>query len=207
MVLEAMDGAVSLDDLRLTRSTRGVELSNLGVVGATLRDLASRDQAVVARELAAWQPALIVLAFGTNEGFEGRLDPVAYEALLRGQITRLRRLAPEASLMILGAPDALRNGVINGCSADGGRSPPPSLALVRDVQHRVSADMGVAFWDWHGRMGGDCSADRLATRGEPLMLRDRVHFSSAGADWIGGMLHADLMTAYEAWAARRRGDE
>ena len=207
MVLEAMDGVVSLDDLRLTLSRPGVELSNLGVVGATLRDLASRDQTVVARELAAWQPALIVLAFGTNEGFDDRLDPVAYEALLRGQITRLRRLAPEASLMILGAPDALRNGVINGCSADGGRSPPPSLALVRDVQHRVSADMGVAFWDWHGRMGGDCSADRLATRGEPLMLRDRVHFSSAGADWIGGMLHADLMTAYEAWAARRRGDE
>ena len=82
-----------------------------------------------------------------------------------------------------------------------------SLALVRDVQHRVSADMGVAFWDWHGRMGGDCSADRLATRGEPFMLRDRVHFSSAGADWIGGMLHADLMTAYEAWSAQRRGDE
>ena len=207
MVLEAMDGVVSLDDLRLTLGTRGVELSNLGVVGATLRDLASRDQAVVARELAAWQPALIVLAFGTNEGFDDRIDLVAYEALLRGQITRLRRLAPAASLMILGAPDALRSGVINSCSADGGRSPPPSLALVRDVQRRVSADMGVAFWDWHGRMGGDCSADRLATRGEPLMLRDRVHFSSAGADWIGGMLHADLMTAYEAWSAQRRGNE
>jgi hypothetical protein len=39
------------------------------------------------------------------------------------------------------------------------------------------------------------------------MLRDRVHFSSAGADWIGGMLNADLMTAYEAWSARRRGGE
>jgi hypothetical protein len=26
-------------------------------------------------------------------------------------------------------------------------------------------------------------------------------------DWIGGMLHADLMTAYEAWSARRRGGE
>jgi lysophospholipase L1-like esterase len=207
MVLEVIDGVISLDDLRLTLSAPGVELSNLGVVGATLRDLASRDQALMARELAAWRPALIVLAFGTNEGFDDRLDPEAYEALLRGQITRLRRLAPEASLMIVGAPDALRSGVTNGCSADGLRSSPPSLALVRDVQRRVSADMGVAFWDWHGRMGGDCSADRLATRGEPLMLRDRVHFSSAGADWIGGMLHADLMTAYEAWSARRRGGE
>jgi lysophospholipase L1-like esterase len=207
MVLEAMDGVVSLDDLRLTLSRPGVELSNLGVVGATLRDLASRDQAVVARELAAWQPALIVLAFGTNEGFDDRLDARAYEALLRGQIVRLRRLAPGASLMLLGAPDALRNGVSNGCSADGLRGPPPSLAVVRDVQRRVAADMGVAFWDWHGRMGGDCSADRLATRGEPFMLRDRVHFNTAGSDWIGGMLNADLMAAYDAWKSRHGGTQ
>jgi lysophospholipase L1-like esterase len=203
--LRALDGVLTLHDVRLTNIAPGVELSNLGVVGATIRDLAARDQRVVARELAAWRPALIVLAFGTNEGFDDSLDPRAYEALLRGQIVRLRRLVPGASLMILGAPDALRNGVTNGCSADGRRSPPPSLAVVRDVQRRVAADMGVAFWDWHGRMGGDCSADRLATRGEPFMLRDRVHFSSAGADWIGGALNADLMTAYDAWSARRGG--
>ncbi|TAJ57550.1 GDSL-type esterase/lipase family protein [Brevundimonas sp.] len=201
--LRALDSALSLHDVRLTNINPGVELSNLGVVGATLRDLAARDQAVVARELAAWRPALIVLAFGTNEGFDDNLDPAAYEALLRGQIFRLRRLSPGTSLMILGAPDALRNGIVNGCSADRLRAPPPSLAVVRDVQRRVAADMGVAFWDWHGRMGGDCSADRLATRGEPFMLRDRVHFSSAGADWIGGALNADLMAAYDAWTARR----
>lgn len=205
--LRALDGGLKLHDVRLTHVAPGVELSGLGVVGATLRDLASRDQAVVARELAAWRPALIVLAFGTNEGFEDGLDARVYEALLRGQVTRLRRLAPGASLMILGAPDALRNGVVNGCSADGRRAPPPSLAVVRDVQRRVAADMGVAFWDWHGRMGGDCSADRLAMRGEPFMLRDRVHFSSVGADWIGGVLHADLMAAYDAWSARRAGVE
>lgn len=205
--LRALDGVLSLHDVRLTNIAPGVELSNLGVVGATIRDLAARDQHVVARELASWRPALILLAFGTNEGFDDRLDVRAYEALLRGQITRLRRLAPAASLMILGAPDALRNGVVNGCSADGLRAPAPSLAVVRDVQRRVAADMGVAFWDWHGRMGGDCSADRLATRGEPFMLRDRVHFSSAGADWIGGVLHADLMAAYDAWSARRGGAE
>jgi lysophospholipase L1-like esterase len=201
--LRALDGVLSLHDVRLTNIAPGVELSSLGVVGATLRDLAARDQRVVARELTAWRPALIILAFGTNEGFDDGLDARAYEALLRGQIFRLRRLAPDASLMILGAPDALRNGVVNGCSADRLRAPPPSLAVVRDVQRRVAADMGVAFWDWHGRMGGDCSADRLATRGEPFMLRDRVHFNSVGSDWIGGMLNADLMAAYDAWSARR----
>lgn len=196
------DGAV-IDSVRLDGAPRGVTLSNLGRVGASLRDLASRDEATVAAELAAWRPSLVVLAFGTNEGFDGGLDPVAYEVLLRGQIARLRRLAPEASLLILGAPDALRNGVTDGCSADRLRAPPPSLAVVRDVQRRVAADLGVAFWDWHGRMGGDCSADRLASGAEPLMRGDRVHFTSAGADWIGGVLAGDLLAAYDTWKAAR----
>ncbi|MBA4805330.1 MAG: hypothetical protein H2038_11825 [Brevundimonas sp.] len=203
IVLRPVDGSLKLHDVRLDSGGAGVVLSSLGVVGATLRDLAARDEAVVALQLANWRPSLIVLAYGTNEGFEDGLDPAAYEALLRGQIGRLRRLAPAASLMILGAPDALRSGVEGGCSADGRRAPPPSLAVVRDVQRRVAADTGVAFWDWRGRMGGDCSSDRLALLPEPLMRGDRVHFTSAGADWIGGVLADDLLGAYAAWKAGR----
>lgn len=198
------DGVV-LDSVRLDGAARGVTVSNLGRVGATLRDLATRDEATVRTELAAWRPTLIVLAFGTNEGFDDGLDPVAYETLLRGQVARIRRLSPGSAMLILGAPDAQRNGVTDGCSADGLRAPPPRLAMVRDVQRRIAAELGVAFWDWHGRMGGDCSADRLALLGEPLMRGDRVHFTSAGADWIGGVLAGDLIGAYEAWKAGRGG--
>ena len=194
---------VKLDHIRLTKSGPGVVVSNLGLIGATLADLAARTEEVVIDELAEWRPELIVLGYGVNEGFDAGLDAVVYERLLRGQIERLRLRAPGASLMILGAPDALKNGVADGCSADGLRAPPPTLAMVRDVQRRVAADMGVAFWDWHGRMGGDCSADRLALRAEPLMRGDRVHFTSAGADWIGGVLAGDLLAAYDAWKAGR----
>ncbi|WP_339932023.1 GDSL-type esterase/lipase family protein [uncultured Brevundimonas sp.] len=190
---------VPLYDLWLATGRPGVVVSNLGAVGATLRDLAARDEAVTATELAYWRPQLIVLAFGTNEGFDDALNRVTYEALLRGEIARMRRLAPAASLLLMGAPDAERTGPAGGCSADGLRRPPPSLAVVRDVQRRVAADMGVAFWDWHGRMGGDCSADRLALMAEPHMRGDRVHFTTIGADWIGGVFAADLTAAFDGW--------
>lgn len=189
--------------LSVEKDGPGVIVSNLGVVGASLRDLAARDEAVVAAELREWTPSLIVVAFGTNEGFEDDLDPAAYEALLRRQIARLKRLSPGSALMILGAPDALRTGAANPCSADGRRAPPPSLAVVRNVQRRVAADMGVAYWDWHGRMGGDCASDRLANAPEPLMRGDRVHFTSAGSDWIGGIMAADLTGAYDRWKGDR----
>ncbi|RZJ31113.1 MAG: hypothetical protein EON85_03835, partial [Brevundimonas sp.] len=57
------DGAV-IDSVRLDGAARGVMVSNLGRVGASLRDLAARDEATAAAELAAWRPDLIVLAFG-----------------------------------------------------------------------------------------------------------------------------------------------
>lgn len=190
--------------LSVEKDGPGVIVSNLGVVGASLRDLAARDEAVVAAELGEWTPSLIIVAFGTNEGFEDDLDPAAYEALLRRQIARLKRLSPGSALMILGAPDALRTGAANPCSADGRRAPPPSLAVVRNVQRRVAADTGVAYWDWHGRMGGDCASDRLANAPEPLMRGDRVHFNSAGSDWIGGIMAADLTGAYDRWKGEGR---
>ena len=201
--LSPLDRGLVMDSVMLSGARPGVIVSSLGVIGATLRDLASRDEAIAASELALWRPSLVVLAFGTNEGFDDGLDARAYEALLRGQIARMRRLAPAASLMLLGAPDALRSGAAGGCSADGQRAPPLSLAVVRDVQRRVAADMGVAFWDWQGRMGGTCSADRLASGDDPLMRGDRVHFTSTGADWIGGVLSHDLLTAFDAWKAAR----
>lgn len=201
--LVPLERGLVMDSVMLSGARPGVMVSSLGVIGATLRDLASRDEAIAASELAMWRPSLIVLAFGTNEGFDDGLDGPAYEALLRDQIARMRRLAPAASLMLLGAPDALRSGEAGGCSADGQRRPPPSLAVVRDVQRRVAADMGVAFWDWQGRMGGACSADRLALREAPLMRGDRVHFTSEGADWIGGVLSRDLLAAYDGWKAAR----
>lgn len=199
--LRGVNAGVSLDSIWSHRHRGGVVVSNLGVIGATLADLAARDEAFVQSELNAWDPQLVILAFGTNEGFDDGLDAVAYERLLRGQITRIRSHTRNAPILILGAPDALRSGAPGGCSADGLRRPPPSLAVVRDVQRRVAAEMGVAFWDWRGRMGGDCSADRLATMADPLMRGDRVHFTSEGADWIGGMLSHDLLAAYDAWKA------
>ncbi|MEH6663735.1 MAG: GDSL-type esterase/lipase family protein [Brevundimonas sp.] len=201
-------GAVDLHSVATFADGPGVAVSALGVIGATLRDLAVRDPAVVRAELDAWRPDLIVLAFGANEGFDPFLDPAAYEPLLRGQIAQLRTLAPGADILILGAPDAQRAEGGGACGdEDGLWRIPRELPLVRDVQRRVAADMGVAFWDWHARMGGDCSAHRLVTAWEPLMRGDHVHFNSAGGDWIGQMLAEDLTAAWRARPAPAAAEE
>jgi lysophospholipase L1-like esterase len=220
------EGATVLS-LGLFRSV-GVALSNLGVIGTKLSDFAARDDRTLAAELAAYQPDLIVLAFGTNDGFEPEIDAAAYEALVRRQIARLKRLAPGAAVLLLGAPDAQTirpdipmDGEHNkdfGCeplSAEESRgyarlvaekSPrlarwyaPPNLAVVRSSQRKAAAAEGVAFWDWQARMGGDCSAHRMA-KADPRQVRgDHIHFTSDGAEHIADLLWRDLQDAHTAW--------
>ncbi|CAL1691530.1 hypothetical protein MMB232_01673 [Brevundimonas subvibrioides] len=175
---------------------REIALSAQGEVGATLNAMAATDPLLAPGD---GTPDLVVIAYGTNEGFDELLDPAAYEALLRGQAARVRQAAPGASILILGAPEAMRGDGGGTCPGDVEQrwKAPAMLSVVRDVQHRVAASTGVAFWDWKGRMGGDCSAFALTQGDAPLMRGDHVHFTGPGGDWIGSLLFADLMTAYD----------
>ncbi|MDB5690331.1 MAG: lipase, partial [Sphingomonas bacterium] len=99
-------GPVTVTSWATFHDAGGVVLSNVGVVGSQLVHFARTDDAVMAEELRAYRPDLIVLAFGTNEGFAPRFSPQDYEITLRTQIGRLRRLAGNVPILLLGAPDA-----------------------------------------------------------------------------------------------------
>lgn len=190
------------------RDDGGIALSNLGVVGSQLAQFARTDDAVLAEELKAYKPDLIVLAFGTNEGFAPRFDPVAYEAILRLQIARLRRLSGDVPMLMLGAPDALSRQPALRTNAPGdavecepaqsgaaARPPlfaPPALAAVRSIQRRIASELGVAWWDWQAEMGGPCAARGWVQRDMPLMRGDYVHFNTAGGLEIARRLQDDL---------------
>ena len=141
---------------------------------------------------------MIVLAFGTNEGFAPSIDTAAYERTLRTQIERLRGLAPDVPILLLGPPDALSRreelrGGQGNCPVILGVAPlfaPPGLAQVRAVQRKVAADLHIAWWDWQARMGGLCSAERWVNQG--LMRGDYVHFKTPGGLALARRLQDDL---------------
>ncbi|MDO1559477.1 GDSL-type esterase/lipase family protein [Brevundimonas sp. 2R-24] len=205
----------------------GVEVSNLGVIGALATSVLNRDAALLQAELEAYRPDLIIVAFGTNEGFEPQLDLDAYHAAYAGVLTRLASLAPQAQVVALGAPDAAtvrpdlyydgRDEAFAVCSpltpverADyaalvAARDPalarwyaPPMLGPVREAQRDVARSQGVPFWDWEAAMGGPCSIHQFYLADPPMARGDHVHFTRWGADLIGGRLADDLIAAFEA---------
>lgn len=100
-------GPVTITSWASFRDQGGVALSNVGVVGSQFVHFGRNDDAVVAEELRSYQPDLVVIAFGTNEGFAPRVNPQEYEIALRSQIGRIRRLVGRVPILLLGAPDAL----------------------------------------------------------------------------------------------------
>ena len=191
------DRPVSLTSFAALNRT-GVALSNLGVSGSQLLHFAKTNDTVLRAELAAYRPDLIVFAYGTNEGFAGEKDLIAYRALVADQIARIRRLSGwQVPVMLIGPPDAL---TVRSHIAYSGQTPPvsctdrlltPGLLLdVRTIQQQVARENGAAFWDWLGAMGGFCSA--LQWRGQGDMASDYVHFTKTGSPRIGQMIHADM---------------
>ena len=188
------EAPVSITSFGTFRSGGGVVVSNVGVVGAQLQHFGRTDDRVVRRELAAYHPDLIVLAYGTNEGFSPSLGGAEYEAELRQQVVRIRRLAgPNVPIMLLGAPDAASRSASMGASCGTGAFTPSLLGEVRSIQRRVARELGIGYWDWERAMGGRCASQAWLSQG--LMRGDMVHFTREGGDRIGAMIFGDLERA------------
>jgi lysophospholipase L1-like esterase len=117
------DGSVDLADWAVYGKSRGLVLASFGFSGAQVGIMERWDWKTVRAQLAALDPALILLAFGTNEGYAPRSRLGDYEARLEARIAALRRAAPNASIVLVSGPDANRipkycNGSGNG-RADG----------------------------------------------------------------------------------------
>jgi|LFRM01.1.fsa_nt_gb lysophospholipase L1-like esterase len=163
----------------------GVLLSSLGLNGATINmlDKWGPDWPSTLQSL---QPDLLILAYGTNEAFNDNLDSGAYYAHLTRHIQQLRRQQPQAALLIIGAPDAIKNVSAPNCQA----RRPAQLGKVQAIQRQVAREQHTLFWDWQAMMGGICSFSAWQARA--LAQQDGVHFTSAGYTASANALFQDL---------------
>lgn len=177
----------------------GVRYDSYGVVAATASITTRWDAEIVKAQISAMRPDLVILGYGTNEGFNNGLDMDAYRALLDGFVSLVKSAAPDASMALLGPFDGARRGTGEVCS--GGWATPPKLAAVREVQQALARHHRAFFWDGALAMGGRCGANRWADADPPLMYADRVHLRAGGAD----RLSADLWQALMDYGAKAEG--
>lgn len=186
-------GAIALD-----RVAPGVTLDALGINGARASLINKWDKKTLQKQLAWRNPQLIILAYGTNEAFETDLGNYAEE--LRTTIRFLKKSAPRAAILIIGAPASAKTRAPN--SRAGCRLPlPPNLVQVMNIQKRIARQEKTLYWDWAEIMGGKCGAVSWLNSKPPLMRKDMIHFSAEGyeatADALFNALNEAVKKAYQ----------
>jgi lysophospholipase L1-like esterase len=179
------DAPVTVTGVEVARNGDGVSYISLGFPGATVQLLQKLAAENLADELRRLAPDVVVLAFGTNEGFNDALDVTAYAAQYEQIVRKLRQLRPGLRVVMIGPPDGARPAAAPQLvAADGAgqcRVPtPPKLAPVREAQRRLAERLGADFWDWSSVMPGPCGAQAWAAAEPPLMARDYVHMTVEG---------------------------
>jgi lysophospholipase L1-like esterase len=168
---------------------QGVTYEALGLNGVRASVMLNWNEQMLRTYLQRRDPALIVLAYGTNEAVALQ-SAERYQEMFSTLLGRLRRIVPEAAILVIGPPD------IHPRTQEGSQLA-VSLERVILAQKMASRANKCAFWDLQQHMGGSGSIREWMTNG--LAQKDYVHFSAAGYRRIADALFADLMRYYEAY--------
>ncbi|MCE9649144.1 MAG: hypothetical protein K8R18_05890 [Parvibaculum sp.] len=200
----AGDGPVRLLGWAMPSGKPGIRYDSYGISGVTADVVDRWDEAIVDEQIRRLSPDLIMLGYGTNEGFNDGIDIEAYAARFSALLARLKRLAPNASIAVLGSFDGARRAKPGAAQTCGdGWMTPPKLGPLREAQRQAAARLGAAFLDGSQVMGSACGIERWVNAAPPLAWPDHVHLRPEGARRAGAALWAELMGDYEARLCRR----
>lgn len=162
----------------------GLVYDALGINGARLKRWQDWSKTLLADNLRRRQPALVILAYGTNEVTDDDWTPENYTRLLAAVVRQVQQAAPDASILIVGPPER----------ADKSLATERLPALIA-AQKQAAAETGVAFWSAYDATGG---AGMMATWVAAKWAQpDRVHLSRLGYQQLGALLYEDLRVAFE----------
>ena len=174
-----------------TENTAGVTYEAAGINGAEASLFLRWNETLQQPLLAAVNPALIVLSYGTNEAGDRNWTEEGYAAMFQRIIERCRRLAPNASILVVGPPDrAMRAGR---------RAWKPFTGVDRivEAQRSVCRKMNCAYWDQRSRMGG------LGSMRDWVSISwaqpDHTHFTGEGYTELASALFSDIVQQYDSY--------
>jgi lysophospholipase L1-like esterase len=220
------DGPVTVLGFATGSGVAGVRYVNLGIPSASALTTRRFDRALAASDIFHLAPKLVVLGYGTNEGFIDGLDLDAYEKDYVHLLQLVKAAAPDAALLILGPLDGTRlPGFVKGearaqapCRPLGAEEQanyeallakgdaslgrwhePPKLEAVRSLLQRLAGRYHATYWDLSAVMGGPCSIDRWAKAEPRLALPDHVHLSDEGSRLVGRAIYEALVKGYDRY--------
>ncbi len=198
----------------------GITWEAMGINGAEAPLILRWNQPLFQGYLAGANPALIVLAYGTNEA-AARWTGEDYRQTFTRLIQMLHTTSPSSSILVLGPGDrSIGSTYYTTTYSKVGRgrrarrvahrvahrvyTPYRGTDRILNAQRSVCSTTGLcAFWDWRARQGGFGSMNRWVGAG--YAQPDHTHLTGTGYRALADALTADLLSAYSAFGADRNG--
>lgn len=193
------EGVVNLSSVAVYNRKTGISYNSVGFPGATVDIVNKFDEVILENELKRLAPQIVVLAFGTNEGFSDSLDLERYRLSYERAIGKIRRALPNTTIVMMAPPDAARGPkkqdaekndknekkaplakIVRQDGDCGEWKTPVNLNKVRELQEQIAKRYKLVYWNWASIMPAECGADRWANLSPPLVAKDRVHFTMEG---------------------------
>jgi lysophospholipase L1-like esterase len=149
----------------------GVTFETLGINGAQAHVMLGWNETIWAADVAARNPALVMLAYGTNEANSHLWTLADYRADMTALIARVRRAAPDAAILMIGPPDC------------GKLHPLLHLGDVVAAQREIAREQKVAFFDLRLHQGGAGAVKLWVTAG--YGQTDYIHLTGEGYRLVG----------------------
>ena len=143
----------------VAENTTGVTYEELGINGAEASIILGWNEETLRSNIERRNPALIVLAYGTNEA--GRKDWTleSYREMYSRLIERLRADAPTATILVVGPADRTQKVRKVGWQTM------EKIDVIAEAQRQAALANGCAFWDLRAKMGGKGSMLKMGGRG------------------------------------------
>ena len=179
----------------VAENTTGVTYETLGINGAEASIILNWNEETLRSNIERRNPALIVLAYGTNEA--GRKDWTleSYRNMYSQLIQRLRMDAPTATILVVGPADRTQRVRKVGWQTM------EKIDLIAEAQRQAALANGCAFWDTQAKMGGKGSMLTWVAAG--MAQADHVHFTGPGYRMLGDAVFRDVMSQYDIFLQAR----
>ena len=178
----------------VAEQSTGVTYETLGINGAQASIVLDWNAETLRSNIERRNPALIVLAYGTNEAGRRDMTLESYRDMFSKIIARFREASPTSTILVLGPPDRLQKTRKGWLAME-------KLDMIVEAQRQAATANGCPFWDLRAKMGGAGSMAQWVSAG--MAQADRVHFTGPGYRMLGDAVFRDVMSQYEVFLKAR----
>ncbi len=154
--------------------SKGVMVDNMGLRGSSGTFFNQTNYSQLKQFYDHLNVRLIILQFGGNTlpYLKDKEQAIRYAGYLKAQIYTIKKLAPQASILVIGPADmSVKQGTEYVTH--------PVLEDLRDAIRQAAFDTDCAFFDMYDCMGGRNSMVAWVDKG--VAAKDYIHFSAGGA--------------------------